>query len=70
VEQRVQVIRELRLSRSLKPFLAEAIQLAYPDALHIATKETGLQAVLFPEECPFQESEIFDEDYWPGSSQG
>jgi hypothetical protein len=70
VEQRVQVIRELRLSPSLKPFLAEAIQLAYPDAVHIAAKETGLTAVFFPEECPFQESEILDEDYWPESSQG
>jgi hypothetical protein len=69
VEQRVQVIRELRLSPSLKPFLAEAIQLAYTDAVHIATKETGLLAIAFPKECPFQESEILDEDYWPEASQ-
>jgi hypothetical protein len=65
VEQRVQVMRELRLSPSLKPFFAEAVQLAYPDALRIATKETGLQSLVFPAECPFDESELLDEDYWP-----
>jgi hypothetical protein len=70
VEQRVQVLRELRLSPSLKPFLDEAIQLAYPDALHIAVKETGLQATVFPAECQFQTGEILDEDYWPTASQG
>ncbi len=65
VEQRVQLLREFRLSPSLKPFFAEAVQLAYPDALRIATKETGLQAVVFPAECPFHEPELLDEDYWP-----
>jgi len=70
VEQRVQVGREIRLSPSLQAFLAEAIQDAYPDALHIATKETGLQTTVFPGLCPYQDSEVVDENYWPGGSQG
>jgi hypothetical protein len=68
VEQRVQVMRELRLSPSLKAFFAEAVQLAYPDALRIATKATGLQAAVFPAECPFREAELLDEDFWPHAS--
>ncbi len=52
VEQRVQIAREIRLSPSLKLFLPEAIQEAYPDALHIATQETGIDASVFPPQCP------------------
>lgn len=65
VEQRVQVSRELRLSPSLKPFLPEAIEEAYADALCIATKETGLDVAAFPPGCPYRDSEILDDDFWP-----
>lgn len=68
LEQRVQVSREIRLSPSLKPFLPEAIQDAYPDALYIATKEIGLPETLLPERCPYQDQDILDENYWPGDS--
>jgi hypothetical protein len=67
VEQRVQVNREIRLSPSLKAFLGEAINEAYPDARHIACNETGIAASAFPEQCPYQGSEMLDESYWPGS---
>lgn len=65
VEQRVQIAREIRLSPSLTPFLPEAIQEAYPDALRIATRETDIDASAFPPSCPFSETDLFDEDYWP-----
>ena len=68
VEECVQVMRELRLSPSLKTFVAEAVQLAYPDALRIAIKETGLQVVVFPAQCPFDDRELLVEDYWPDVS--
>lgn len=67
VEQRVQVGRELRLSPSLKPFLPQAIDEAYPDALRIATKETGLPAAVFPPACPYSQAEILDDDFWPSA---
>ncbi len=70
VEQRVQIRRELRLSPSLKPFFDEAMQLAYLDALHIATKETGLPLNLFPESCPYSQAQALDDDYWPDVSRG
>jgi hypothetical protein len=65
VEQRVQVAREMRLSPSLKPFLPEAIEEAYPDAIHIAAKETGIRPAEFPETCPYLAGEVLDENYWP-----
>ncbi|MEA3642868.1 MAG: DUF29 domain-containing protein [Lamprobacter sp.] len=67
VEQRVQIRRELRLSPSLKPFFVEAMQLAYPDALHIATTETGLPLSLFPKRCPYSQTQALDDDYWPNA---
>lgn len=65
VEQRVQIAREIRLSPSLRPFLPEAIQDAYPDSLRIATRETGIDTSLFPTLCPISEADLLDDDYWP-----
>jgi hypothetical protein len=65
VEQRVQVRRELRLSPSLKPFLASAIVEAYPDAVHIAVQETELNEPIFPKECPYTDQMLLDEEHWP-----
>lgn len=65
VEQRVQVGRELRLSPSLRSFLVEAIAEAYPDAIDIAAKETGLPDEAFPAACPYTEAEILKDDHWP-----
>jgi Domain of unknown function DUF29 len=70
VEQRVQISREIRLSPSLKAFLGEAIQEAYPDAVHIAAQETGIQASAFPQSCPYLEEEMLDEDFWPDEARG
>jgi hypothetical protein len=67
VEQRVQAARELRLSPSLKSFLAEAIDEAYPDARRIASQETGIDADAFPAASPYQDGQLFDEHYWPDS---
>jgi len=67
VEQRVQVSRELQLSPSLKPFLHQAIDEAYADALRIATEETGLDVRVFPPACPYHDSDILDDDFWPAA---
>lgn len=65
LEQRLQVHRELRFSPSLKPFFIEAIKEAYPDALRLAIKETKINKNVFPEQCPYMEAELLDDDYWP-----
>ncbi|MCG6942026.1 MAG: DUF29 domain-containing protein [Thiohalocapsa sp.] len=65
VEQRVQIDRELRLSPSLKPFLPEAVSQAYPDALRIATQETGLDPSTFPADCPYRADDLLEDGFWP-----
>lgn len=70
VEQRVQLSRELRLSPSLNPFLPQAIEEAYGDALRIATQETGLDLAVSPADCSYRESDILDESFWPASAAG
>jgi hypothetical protein len=67
VEQRVQVSRELRLSPSLRPFLPQAIDEAYPDALRIAASETGLDLAAFPRTCRYRDSDILDDEFWPAA---
>ncbi len=65
VEQRVQIQRNLRLSPSLKSYLHKAIEDAYPDALEIATQETGLPVSTFPASCTYQAEQLLDKTYWP-----
>ncbi|KOR28941.1 hypothetical protein TI04_09840 [Achromatium sp. WMS2] len=65
IEQRFQIKDNLDFSPSLKPFLQEAIDEAYPGAVHIASKETKLNKNVFPKQCAYSEQELLDEDYWP-----
>ncbi|KOR29876.1 hypothetical protein TI04_07545 [Achromatium sp. WMS2] len=65
IEQRIQIERNIDLNPSLKPFLNDAITDAYPTALRIVYKETKLNKSIFPNECPYLEQELLDEDYWP-----
>jgi Domain of unknown function DUF29 len=65
IEQRKQVTRQLKLSPSLKPFLMDAIQEAYPDAVDIAMKETRLPKFTFPNTCPYTLEQLFDDEYYP-----
>ena len=65
VEQRVQIQRNLRLSPSLKSYLQQAIEDAYPDALEIATQETGLPVSTFPAGCSYHAEQLLDKAFWP-----
>jgi hypothetical protein len=65
IEQRKQVTRQLKLSPSLKPFLMDAIQEAYPDGVDIAMKETRLPKSIFPNTCPYTLEQLFDDEYYP-----
>lgn len=69
VEQRKQIAVRLRKSPGLKPLVGEAIATAYPDAVDLAHKETGLPIQTFPECCPYSPAQILDDDYPPGLSQ-
>jgi hypothetical protein len=65
VEQRLRINDLLQFSPSLKPFLIEAATIAYPDAVKLAVKETGLPQQTFPENCPYNPSQFLEDDFLP-----
>jgi len=65
IEQRAQLLFLLRKVPSLKPIVDDAIAAAYPEARHLAAKETGFELDLFPKQAPFSAAEILDEDFYP-----
>ena len=66
-EQRIQIVRQLEDSPSLKNQLSEYIQQAYPDALKLAAKETKLSLKVFPQECPYSILKLLADDFYPNS---
>ncbi|MBV9389560.1 MAG: DUF29 domain-containing protein, partial [Chroococcidiopsidaceae cyanobacterium CP_BM_ER_R8_30] len=60
-EQRYRIDLLLKENPSLKPYLEEAIALAYPLALTLVEKETPLNPKLLPQFCPFSGAQILDE---------
>jgi len=67
MEQRLQIVKQLKESPSLKNYLDEAIENAYPDAVKIATRETQLSQGTFPKMCPYTIEQLLDEDFHPVS---
>lgn len=65
IEQRAQLDGLLRQSPGLKSAVEEAIAEAYPVAVRLAGKETGMPKVSFPDACPYSSAQILDEDYYP-----
>lgn len=66
-EQRDQVSLLLNENPSLKPYLPEALTIAYKLGLNIAVRETGLSYETFPLECPFLLEEVLDQAFLPNS---
>ena len=64
-EQRLQIAGQLEDSPSLKGFLPEAAASAYPKALTLAARETGVGPESFPATCPFAISELLDDEFYP-----
>jgi len=68
-EQRLQIKRKLRKNPGLQPRLPEAVVEAYPDAVELAAKDTGIPTNLFPQACPYSLEEIMDGDFYPGVNE-
>ena len=66
-EQRIQIVKQLEDSPSLKNQLSEYIQNAYPDALKLAAKETRLPLKVFPQDCSYSVLELLEDDFYPNS---
>jgi hypothetical protein len=63
-EQRIQITEQLEESPSLKNTLHEGIGRAYPKAVTLAAKETGLSLEIFPKECPYRIEQLLDDDFY------
>ncbi|WP_445634648.1 DUF29 domain-containing protein [Nostoc sp. DSM 114161] len=72
LEHRQRVVNNLADTPSLKNFLVEAVEKAYPDARKLAIKEGKLakfgvripQESEYPTVCPFSIDQILDEDFY------
>ncbi len=65
IEQRDRLGKRLKKTPSLKAILGETIVEAYADAVDLASKESRLPRETFPAICPYSESRILDDDYYP-----
>ncbi len=65
IEQRKQITRQLKLSPSLRPYLGDALQEAYPDAVDIASDETGLRSSIFPDGCEYTVEQLLSKEFYP-----
>ena len=63
IEQRAQVLFLLEDVPGLRNKMSDAMLRAYPKALEVAVKETGLSG--FPTACLYSEKQLLDEDFYP-----
>lgn len=68
LEQRDRLANRLTKTTSLNAILAEMIAEAYADAARLASKETQLPRETFPATCPYSESQILDDGFYPESA--
>lgn len=66
-EQRDQLAILLVENPSLKPYLPEALAIAYKSGLNLAVRETGLPYETFPAECPYPLEVVLNEAFLPSS---
>lgn len=66
IEQRKRLTLRLRKSPGLKSILDVTIAEIYPDAVDLASDETGLPLDTFPSECPYRTEQVLDKTFYPG----
>jgi len=64
-EQRVRIVAHLKENPSLKSKLPACMEEAYTHAKRLAARETGIEASIFPAQCPWTFDQIMDEYFWP-----
>ncbi|MTW22457.1 DUF29 domain-containing protein [Allochromatium palmeri] len=65
IEQRDRIHQRLRKSPGLKSLLTATVIEAYVDAVELASDETGLSADRFPSQCPYDEAQLLDKQFYP-----
>lgn len=69
LEQRYRIQAQLENSPSLKNYLAEAVDKAYPKAVILAAKETQLPISEFPNSCSYQIDQLLDDEFYPNPNE-
>lgn len=64
-EQRLQILKSLRDSPSLKNYSQTIFVETYSDARALAADETGLDINAFPQDCPFDIKLVLDTEWLP-----
>lgn len=68
-EQRLKIMQQLEDSPSLKNQIPESMIKAYPNALVLVAKETGLAESAFPASCPYAVEQLLDDDFYPDAQE-
>lgn len=63
--QRNEIKDLLEYSPSLSNFLSDSINKCYGRARKGAQRDTRLPIATFPEHCPYTETQILDDEFWP-----
>jgi len=66
--QRLDIDELLSDNPSLKPYLDEALEIAYKKGLMLAVKESGLPSKTFPSTASYSLSVILSEGFYPGEA--
>lgn len=64
-EQRREVENLIQENPSLKPYLTEALPVAYKSGLDLAVRETNLPYATFPENCSYTLEQVLDAGFLP-----
>jgi len=64
--QRRDTLELLKDNPSLKPYLEEALVLAYENGRDLAMGETDLPEQTFPQACPYSLTKILEDNFYPG----
>jgi len=65
LEHRQRLQEDFEASPSLRSYFRECFDKSYQSARQLATTETGLPLVSFPEKCPFTPEETLDSNFFP-----
>jgi hypothetical protein len=70
IEHRRRIKKALKESPSLKPYLESIFAECYTEAVKQAKAETGLPLETFPRQCPYELTEVIDDEFLPDPSTG
>ena len=65
IEQRISINILLRKKPGLKSIVIDTINDTYPEAVELATNETGLSIDTFPNICPYTKEQILNTEFYP-----